>query len=686
MSHPLADFFSSEEGQGTAPSKIVDSKANTSVSHPLGEFFKPVAVSQSQKTPKQKAFHENVEEPLQIFAQNAVAGFKTLPRTAYEVGKGITDKLGTDVGFYSTLDKLPESVKGKAAEIFPTFQEVRKKQLEIPGTAQENTPFRKGLGKVGRGFGETPYFGGIGGIRGASAIFVGSTAAQVGEELDLNPYANAALSLGGAYLGHKLPGLANSRGATLATQRITPEVQQYMDASQQLGIDPLLTGMNPTQLQRVAQKWATHGIGGPEILQQAYESRSGQVARAFEQALDEAGQNLFTTKEQAGSGLVEGIQDATQQVERNKSQLYRAVDAALPQDAMIQIGSPSRAQQNIVNAIGSLNDTLTMAPPQSSVFRRAEALLTNLQDLTTQLDGDIPVRTLEGTNRALNDIIRYDRPGGADKMLIPFANDIRRALDNYARTNPQYRAARRAANDYFANDVVHIRQNLLQSIARSERPESTLATMNTVSGVRNVERALQALPHGTQLSRALKRYKLNELLRDKIIDPSTGLMKVGGLKNFLSKKSSDHELIRELAGPRAYRTLQLLEHAGQGLERGFNNLLNPSRTADTLLALNSILSPGKKIISGLDKLVKGNVFAGGLEAVLGASQTIVPRAISRMILDPDFARRVYTLSQAARQNNWQLFNQILDSLDRDLKKDDERYDEYLNKRKAAQER
>jgi hypothetical protein len=356
------------------------------------------------------------------------------------------------------------------------------------------------------------------------------------------------------------------------------------------------------------------------------------------------------------------------------------VDRTLPEDAMVTIGQPAVMQNHLENAIESLEETLSHSPPESSIYRRASALRRDLEGLVDHLDGDIPVRTLEATNRSLNDVIRYDRPGGADKLLIPFAREVRRELDAYGRTNRPYATARTAANEYFANDVVHIRQNLLQSIARSERPESTLAIMNNVTGVRNVERALRNLPDGQRIVDALKRYKLAELIRDKIIDPSTGLMKVGYLKNFLSRRSSDYDLLRELAGPRAIRSLGLIEHAGRGLERGFNNLVNPSKTADTLLAINSVLSPGKKITSGLGKIFKANLFEGSMETLSGLAQIIAPRFLARLTLDPAFANRVYALSRAARRNDWRAFNKILDGIDKELKKDDEEYSEYLNRR------
>jgi hypothetical protein len=265
----------------------------------------------------------------------------------------------------------------------------------------------------------------------------------------------------------------------------------------------------------------------------------------------------------------------------------------------------------------------------------------------------------------LNEVIKYDIPGGYDKMLIPFSKEVDKAIKDYSKLNPKYGTARKAANDYFMNDVVHIRQNVLQSIARSERPESTLAIMNNVSGIRNVEKALNSLPNGKTLTEALKRYKLNTMIRDKILDPSTGLMKVSGLKDFLSRKTKDWPIIQELAG-KALPDLQSLEHAGRGLEKGFNNLVNPSKTADTLIALNSILSPSKNIYKGIKNLPK---VGGFIDVLKGTSQIIAPRIIAKMVLDPKFANKVYELSRASKRSDWKTFNILLDSIDKEIKED-----------------
>ena len=645
------------------------------------EIFDFISKSNTPKEERSK-YESFVERPAQIIASSTVAGTKALPRTAYDVLKAIVDKTGGNLENLKEFEEnSPEWLKKAASTLFPTFEEVRETQqkptpdLKRKGSAKPEGFIEKTLEKGGRFLGESPAFGGAGGIRGLSGITGAALGAQAGEDLNLNPMAQVALTLGGSILGHKVGG----GRAGLGRQTLTPEVEQYIAASRELGIDPMATGMNPSQLQKVAQKYATHGIGGPQILQDAYESRSAQVSRAFERAMDEAGENLFGSKFEAGLGLQEGIQDATRQVEHTKSQLYRAIDETLPQFATTEITNPNQMRQNLERSIGSLGDSISMSHPETATYRRLTNLHNELETLMRDLDGEIPVRTLDATNRSLNEVIRYDRPGGVDKLLVPTARDIRRELEQYGRTNQQYDTARRAANEYFANDVVHIRQNLLQSIARSEKPESVLAIMNTQSGIRNVERALNHLPNGRQLTDSLKRYKLAEMIRDKIIDPGTGLMKVDGLKKFLSRNSTDYPIIRELAGNRGIETLRHLEHAGRGLEKGFNNLVNPSRTADTFLAINSVLSPGKKIASGIGKLVKGKVIEGPLEVLTGSAQILVPKILSRMIMSPEFANDIYRLSNASRASDWRSFNKILDIIDKDLKKDNNKYDEYLSR-------
>jgi len=614
---------------------------------------------------KESPYETYVKRPGQIAATSIVGGFRALPRTAFDFMKFIVEKTGGNIkDLEKAQEKSPEWLKKAANRVFPTYESERERATKM-GYAVPRNFAEKWIEKGGRFIGESPYFGGIGGVQGALGLTGAALGSQSAEELKLGPWGSAALTIGGALLAHK----AGGGPKAFSGQKITPEVEAYMAASKEAGIDPMLTGMNPKMLQKAAQKWATHGIGGPEILENAYKSRSAQVAKQFEKAMEETGSDLFNSTYEAGEGLKESVRNATKQVEMNKSQLYRAVDKTLPKSAVVIVKDPVKMEQSLTKAIESINDTMLITPAQSPAYSKLTDLRNILENYTKHDQTVIPVKRLEGTKRALNEVIKYDRPGGYDKMLIPFSKEIESELSTYAKINPKYRAARKAANEYFANDVVHIRQNLLQSIARAERPESTLAIMNTVSGVKNVERALNALPNGKTLTDSLKRYKLNSIIRDKILDPSTGLMKVGGLKDFLTRKSKDFALIKELAGPKSLGTLKTLETTGKGLERGFNTLVNPSKTADTLIALNSVLSPGKKIASGVKKLLSLNLGEGSFEVVSGLANIIAPKAMAKMILDPKFAEKVFKLSQASKVGNWKAFNKILDSIDNDIKND-----------------
>jgi len=644
-------------------SKIKKAKSEGYSDEDISSFL---SKSPEKEKPQRPFYEQYIERPTQVLGQSAAAGLRSLPRSAFDLLKAGVQGAGGDISKLEEAQaNAPQWLKDTASETFPSYEEMRQRQIQ-EGGAQAEGPFEKGIEKLGRFAGEAPYFGGIGGIRGAAGIVGAAAGAQAGEEMDLNPLGQAALTLTGSFLGHTAP----TPFQKLSKQKLTPEVESYIKASKELGIDPLLTGMNPNQIQKVAQKWATHGIGGPEILQEAYKRRSLQVANAFEKAMDEAGENLFREPEQAGQALKEGITDATKQIEHTKSQLYRAVDKTLPKDATIKIADPVKLENHLKSSLEALEDSLALAPAESSVNLRLKKLKGNLESLLDVRDNEFPIKTLEDTSRSLHDVIKYERPGGADKLLIPFDRAIRKELDNYGKINPKYATARKAANEYFANDVVHIRQNLLQSIARSERPESTLAIMNTVSGIKNVERALNSLPNGKKMTEALKRYKLQSMLKDKLIDGSTGLMKVGGLKNFLNRKTDQYPVFRELAGPKGIRTLKLLEESGKGLEKGFNNLVNPSKTADTLIAIQSVVGPFERINEGVTKGLQGNLIGGASEAALGAAGILAPKWVAKIILKPKLAEQVFALSKAAQKSDWKAFNRILDILDDDLKKED----------------
>lgn len=631
---------------------------------------------QAEQKPERSTYNQYVERPVQITGQSAAAGLRSLPRTSYDVAKFLLGAVpGPSNLILEGLEKLekksPDKFKEVVSSIFPSYEDVREKQ-HAGGAVRTEGTVEQFLEKAGRFAGESavPLVRGGQKLRQLAGISGAAAGTQAGEEMGLNPLAQAALTMGGAALGHGISGARTPR------QNLTPEAERYIQASRAAGIDPLATGMSPGQIQKAAQKWASHGVGGHQVFEDAYRSRSGQVAREFGEALDEVGNNMLHEPYDAGVALRDGIQDATRQVEHTKGMLYRAIDQTMPPNASITPHNPQTFLQSADRTLQSLDQSLSQTPREAAIFNRLQNARNEVAGLLANptTTNELPIRQLEGTVRSLNDIIRWDHPGGVDKLLIPFANDLRNELTRYGRINPAYGAAREAANDYFRHQVVQIRQNVLQSIARGERPEQALKLMGSISGIRNVEQALSHLPHGTDLFNSLKRFKLQSLIMDKVIDPSTGLMRLPtsgtGLQNFLSKKTDFYPVLRELAGPQAIQRLQNLEHVGEGLARGFNTLANPSRTADTALAVYQVVSPVKNIAEGLGKLATLDL-KGGFQVAQGAAQLLMPRVMAEMVLDPTFAERIYEASRAARQGNSGRFNRIILSIDKQIKSDSE---------------
>lgn len=656
------------------------------------EYMKSVSSQEKSSTPESKSgfrqyiektqispdedswYSKYVERPVQITGQSASAGLRALPKTTYDVAKFLGSAVpGPSNYIVQALEKLeensPEKFRELMSSIFPSYENVRERQFS-EGAPKPEGAIEGFLEKAGRFAGESaiPLVRGGQKLRQLAGIAGAAGGAQAGEEMGLNPLAQAALTMGGALLGHAGSGIRSP------SQRLTPEAERYVQASRDLGIDLLATGMSPGQIQKAAQKWATHGVGGHQVFEDAYRARSGQVAREFHSAMEQVGQELFTEPHAAGVGLQEGIRDATRQVEHTKGMLYRAIDQTLPPNASITPHNPQTFLNNANQAIQSLEQSISQTPREAAIYNRLINARDEIMGMLTNPNttNELPIRNLEGSVRSLNDIIRWEHPGGVDKLLIPFARDLRNELNRYGRINPQYGTARNAANDYFANQVVQIRQNVLQSIARGERPEAALNLMNTVSGIRNVEQALSHLPHGQELFDGLRRFKLRSLIMDKVIDPSTGLMRLPtsgtGLQNFLSKKTDFYPVLRELAGPQAIQHLGRLEHVGEGLARGFNALANPSKSADTALAIYNILSPSSKIAKGIGTVLSGDL-KGIFTAAQGAAQLLMPRIMAEMVLNPQFADRIYEASQAARNGNAGRFNRIISAIDQKIKQE-----------------
>jgi hypothetical protein len=685
-SKPPEYFRYFKEGSSSTSPNVQEAEEPSYFKH-----FPNAASADSGPKPRNETLAYATAVPSGIKAAAAAA-----PRSIYDTLKFALSKVG-GIGGESIAKGLeyleknaPDKVKDFVSAIFPTYEEARE---EIPEwlSPKAEGPGQQFLEKVGRFGLETAATGGATSLPKFALGTTGAAAGQqAGEEFELPPLAQAALAMTGGFAGNKLSGLRTPR------QRLTPEVTNYIQASRALGIDPLATGMNPSQLQKVAQKWASHGHGGPEILENAYRQRSGQVATALEETLDQLGHDLYNNPVEAGEALQQGIERARDQVEHTKRQLYQAVDATIPQGDRLRL-RPGQGQNaegvsnTMIQAQNLLEQNITHAPKEGSTLRRLQQARDDLQRLnerggTTQLldaQGNLirepavyemGVKEVENARRSLGEVINFERPGGADKLLRPVYEELGNILDRYGRRNPAYGNAREAANNYFRDEVLNIRTNLLDAVKEGKIPEQAINKMNTVSGIRQVRQALANLPDGQQIMDSLSRYKTQQLIFDKIINPETGLMKLpkgagNGIHNFLSKDRKTYQLLQELVPPSQMQRLHQLEHTGRGLHKGFNALVNPSGTADTLLAIHEILGPAKQIGKGIGQVLKANLGEGALNIAGGAVKFLAPRAVARMITDPEFANRIYQLSQSADRSNWTIFNRLLRDISSDLQEE-----------------
>jgi hypothetical protein len=649
-----------------------------------------------------------------------VAGARAAPRSLYEGVKGIAGLVGelnpvslgktgeyTKKGLEYLEEHSPEKFKELMNFLFPTFEETRKEIPEWLAPKAENFG-QKVLQNASRFGTEGVLTGGVGSIPKQIGGSLGAaTGQQIAEELELPPIAHAALTAGSAYFGHKVGGkLESPKTFFTPKQKITPEARSYFEASEALGIDPLATGQNPTQLQKVAQKWATHGHGGPQILEEAYKSRSGQISRVFNEAMDKIGDDLFSVPNkvtgqmqgspvEAGSALQRGIEQAKNQVEHTKTQLYKAVDATIPEGDKVRLVpgdgiDAGNVNSKLIEVQSALKDTLTHEPAGSYTHKLISQAIDRLQKINERgqtnfiLDSngnpipmnptmEIGVKELENTKRALGEIIDWHIPGGAKSLLKPIYHQMGKTLDEYGNKNKAYGNSSKAAKEYFKDEVLNIRTNLLDAIKEGKKPEQALSKMNTVSGIRQVKKALKNLPDGDKLFNALARYYVKELIQDRIIDPSTGLMKIpkgagNGIHNFLTKDKELYSLIHELLPAEQLKTLHQLEDVGKGLFKGFNALVNPSQTADTALAIYEILGPAKQFAKGVYNLPK---IGGFLDIGAAGLKFFFPKFLAKMVTNPDFARKIYNTAKAADKQDWGLYNRLLLSVTDDLAEDNE---------------
>lgn len=597
-----------------------------------------------------------VKRPGQIAVQSAAAGLRALPRTGYDLLKGVVSATGGDLSKLEQAEKdAPDWLKKFGSSAFPTYEEVREEQKKNGkefGTdkplAQPEGAIERGVEKFGRFIGESPAFGGVGGARGVASLGGLAAGTQLGEEAQLGPLGQlltgtvGALLPGGIRTAAKAiasPKQTLAKGAALFTPKNKIDLQKKIiqdarDSGVQLDLGTIT---NNRLIQGIQTKLAQSSLTG-KAFEDFKQKLSQQVIDQYKNLSDTLGKARFEATKDAGEALQGALKTERDVSKKAYSEIYKSAKNRLTDKSVVY---PDR----IISSIERLESELK---PGSLKGTEQKAVLSFIEDLKKDVmagEGQIKgakVRDLINDKVAIHDIVDYELEGGTKQLLKGLAKDIDETIQQYGRVDPQFSKDYKLADKKFGVHANTFRNKNISASLKSQDPAQVLNKMNNVQGIKDIKKALSGSAESRELFNDLSRFKLDQIVQKSFEEGASNQVKLGQFGNTLNKPKN-LELIKELLPPETFTRLKKLMSSSKEISTAANKFLNSSQSGTSL----ADMSASYKIMDDFGAALRGNpwpfVVSGG--SYLTAGQ------ISKLMTNPEFLKAVEDAIIASNSNN-----------------------------------
>jgi len=521
------------------------------------------------------------------------------------------------------------------------------------------------------------------------ASFLGGAATQKAEEEGVGPVGQLGIGLatsllseaGAARAGKALKQLQSGGwkniireparvGAHLPGLKVKPnsEIEKIVKAAEAEGITLPLSAVTESTVTKQIENITSKLPGGRGNYRDLFNKSNKEFIDAYQKNLDRISIQRFAEKFEAGTAAQAGLKEARDLAAERVRQQYQNHIDILPPGASVTDNGIRRVAKKMSS---ELSDTLLPSAEEAATRGEFQELLTNLEKVESKtgalvdatgkplaLDANqVPIKSLVATDRSLSDLINYEKQGGSKKLLVAAQKKVQKALENYSKTSDEaaawyksYLGAKAGHKDL----AQRFRNNMIDSSLKNERPEFIMNHMNTKSGIQKVGNALADTPEGKELFDQLKRFKVEELIGRKLINEATGDVKYQRGASALADPKNQ-EVLKELMGPKAYVGFQNLQKVSSGIQKGFRDFLNPSKTAEVAAANASGISSLGSIIYGVANSDPSLVAAGtGIVAA--------PWVTSKLLTNENFLKESARLAKAGQIGNDANFRKALQGL------------------------
>ena len=554
-------------------------------------------------------------KPIDLSVRGAIKSF-----TGYETKpEGILEKGASFTGFINGLKQLPK---------------VLKSGVKVADVSKALTPTKTEL---------------------ARGLTVG-TALELAEDGEFGPMgtmaAVVATDLGtlgvkslGKHVGPKVINAVKNPKETAAkvAAAFTPKdkialQQQIIKDFRNAGIQADIGTITESNLLKMVQaRLASSGLTG-KALDDFRNNLTKQISTEYHNIADTLGKSRFNSTHEIGE-YVRDVAKANRDIDLSATrELYKTAMGSLAEDAKVNSQALAKSIERIEKELapGQIKSV-----EQQTVLNRINDLKKDIFDAEGNLKA-ASVKDLINNKIALNDIINYEVQGGTEQLLKGIVGDLDRAIISYGRANPKFAKNYVEANKRFSQHAKTFRNKNAQQILLTSDTSNIINKMNTVQGIREVEKILKGTAEGREAFQNIKRAKLDQVITNNMIDSTTQQAKLGTFSKLL-EKGKNREIIREILGNQQFSKLERLQKNAGRLASSADKFYNASKSGtvavDTAIAV--------KFLTDLGYIMSGNFWplaktGGGILAT---------RAFSKLISDPKFLSLVEEAILATGQNS-----------------------------------
>lgn len=472
-------------------------------------------------------------------------------------------------------------------------------------------------------------------LRGLGA----GTALQMAEDGKFGPIGTMAAVIAGDLMGGGTASLAKGVAKLIsqpkktlaeAAAKLTPKdkldlQKEVVKGFKDSGIQADLGTLTDSNLVKWTQsRLSQSGLTG-KALEEFKHTLTNEIKEEYKALADSVGELKHATSHEAGEALkntIKSIREADASIYRN---LYSSATKGLKADAQVV---SKRLADSIKNLENELKPGALKSGEQQVVLNAMNKLKYDVMDSSGNVMG-AKVKDLMNNKIALNDIINYEVQGGAKQLLKGIVSELDRAIISHGKENPTFAKNYINANKKFSEHAKTFRGKEIDQVLKGQNPEQIMNKMNSVHGIKSIEKALNKSAEGKELFENLKRLKLQQEIGNNLIDSTTQQAKLGSFAKLLDK-GKNRELFKELLPKESFKRLERLHNNAGKLADSYDKFYNASKSG-VVAADAAIIF---KVLADVGQMVSGNPWpllktGGGI---------ITARQLSKLMADPEFLK------------------------------------------------